>query len=100
MDLSSLTEQDRMKMLQLLSEKQMKDTMRLYNSLVERCFTDCALDFTTRSLTSKEEQCINKCADKFFRHSARVGQRFQEQQVILMQQQQQGDQPAAAQQQQ
>jgi hypothetical protein len=32
----------------------MKDSLRMYNSLVERCFLDCVNDFTTRSLSSKE----------------------------------------------
>jgi len=45
-------------MLRLLEEKQMKDTMRLYNTLVERCFADCAYDFTTKALTSKEVRCL------------------------------------------
>lgn len=28
--------------------------MRLYSNLVQRCFDDCANDFTTKSLTGKE----------------------------------------------
>lgn len=32
----------------------MKDFMKLYSNLVQRCFDDCANDFTTKSLTGKE----------------------------------------------
>lgn len=71
---------------QLVERKQMKDFMRLYSSLVERCFADCVNDFTSATLSSKEETCVNKCAEKFMKHSERVGQRFQEQNAKLMQQ--------------
>jgi hypothetical protein len=32
----------------------MKDFMALYGGLVERCFTSCCNDFTTKALTGKE----------------------------------------------
>jgi import inner membrane translocase subunit TIM9 len=32
----------------------MKDFLKLYSGLVERCFGDCVNDFTSKSLTSKE----------------------------------------------
>ncbi|ODQ63819.1 mitochondrial import inner membrane translocase subunit TIM9 [Nadsonia fulvescens var. elongata DSM 6958] len=75
---------------QLVEKKQMKDFMRLYSSLVQRCFSDCVNDFTSDTLTNKEEGCLQKCSEKFLKHSERVGQRFQEQNAALMQKQQQG----------
>jgi hypothetical protein len=33
---------------------QMQDFMRMYSNLVERCFTTCANDFTSKALSSKE----------------------------------------------
>jgi len=78
MDLQGLSEADRAIMMKLLEEKQIKDSLRMYNSLVERCFGDCVSDFTTSSLNSKEEGCLNRCCDKFFKLSARVGLRFAE----------------------
>ncbi|KAI9247333.1 mitochondrial import inner membrane translocase subunit TIM9 [Sporodiniella umbellata] len=56
----------------------MRDFMKLYSNLVQRCFDDCTNDFTTKSLNNKEESCVNKCADKFLKHSERVGTRFAE----------------------
>lgn len=55
----------------------------------------CVHDFSTRKLNSKvcvsygamcyqqEELCIFRCAQKFLRHSARVNQRFQEQNALV-----------------
>jgi hypothetical protein len=34
--------------------KQMQDFMKLYSGLVERCFTSCCNDFTSKALSSKE----------------------------------------------
>ncbi|WFD31858.1 protein transporter tim9 [Malassezia sp. CBS 17886] len=78
MDLSSLSSGDQFAMQRIIEQKQMKDFMRLYTSLVERCFDSCANDFTSKALTGKE----------FLKHSERVGARFGEENARLMQQQQ------------
>uniref|UniRef100_A0A7N2M7F5 Tim10-like domain-containing protein n=1 Tax=Quercus lobata TaxID=97700 RepID=A0A7N2M7F5_QUELO len=52
--------------------------LRMYNSLVERCFTDCVDTFQRKSLTKQEETCVRRCAEKFLKHSMRVGMRFAE----------------------
>jgi import inner membrane translocase subunit TIM9 len=77
--------------------RQMQDFMRMYSNLVERCFTSCCNDFTSKALSTKEvrvaprarvvralsvrlqSQCVANCADKFLKHSERVGARFAEQ---------------------
>jgi hypothetical protein len=38
----------------IIEQKQMKDFMRLYTGLVERCFDSCVNDFTSKTLSSKE----------------------------------------------
>lgn len=43
-----------------------------------RCFNDCISDFTSKSLGSKEETCINRCVAKFLNSTDRVGARFAE----------------------
>ncbi|CAN6675051.1 mitochondrial import inner membrane translocase subunit Tim9p [Trichomonascus vanleenenianus] len=85
--MDQLNSREQQEFQQLVERKQMKDFMRLYSSLVQRCFGDCVNDFTSKSLTSKEETCILRCSEKFLKHSERVGQRFQEQNAALMQQQ-------------
>lgn len=53
-------------------------SLRMYNSLVERCFTDCVDTFKHKSLQKQEETCVRRCAEKFLKHSMRVGMRFAE----------------------
>ncbi|KAH0779203.1 hypothetical protein KY290_005630 [Solanum tuberosum] len=50
----------------------------MYNSLVERCFTDCVDSFKRKTLDKQEETCVRRCAEKFLKHSMRVGLRFAE----------------------
>ncbi|KAF2538841.1 hypothetical protein F2Q68_00019594 [Brassica cretica] len=52
--------------------------LRMYNSLVERCFVDCVDSFTRKTLQKQEETCVMRCAEKFLKHTMRVGQRFSE----------------------
>ncbi|MBW0462307.1 hypothetical protein O181_002022 [Austropuccinia psidii MF-1] len=85
MDASSFNSQDSAQLNRLIEQKQMKDFLRLYSSLVERCFTSCCQDFTSRALSSKEETCVNNCTDKFLKHSERVGARFSEHNAEMMQ---------------
>ena len=75
---------------------QLKEFMSLYQGLVERCFSSCCNDFTSKALSSKEvrpfvllfcdssfahegacacvcaqETCVNMCTNKFLKHSER-----------------------------
>ncbi|KAK9170486.1 hypothetical protein Syun_002626 [Stephania yunnanensis] len=52
--------------------------LRMYNTLVERCFNDCVDSFRRKSLDKQEETCVRRCAEKFLKHSMRVGMRFAE----------------------
>jgi len=81
------SEADKAAMLEKLEEMQMKDTMRMFNGLVERCFSECVNGFRSKSLSGPEDKCITTCANKFLKHSGRVGQRFGE--LSMMQQQNQ-----------
>ncbi|MQL77332.1 hypothetical protein Taro_009721 [Colocasia esculenta] len=54
------------------------NALRMYNSLVERCFVDCIDTFRRKSLDKQEETCIRRCAEKFLKLSMRVGMRFAE----------------------
>lgn len=65
-----------------MAKMQAKDLARMYNSLVERCFHGCVKDFTTLSLTDKEELCLVRCTDKFLKHSAKISRVFAEQGIL------------------
>ncbi|QCD88357.1 mitochondrial import inner membrane translocase subunit Tim9 [Vigna unguiculata] len=77
-DLESLPEADRQRMSAMMEQLQIRDSLRMYNSLVERCFTDCVDTFKHKSLQKQEETCVRRCAEKFLKHSMRVGMRFAE----------------------
>ena len=64
--------------IQKLDELQVKDTLRMINNMVELCFSECVVGFRSKALTAPEEKCISTCAEKFLKHSGRVGQRFGE----------------------
>lgn len=82
--MEQLNPREQQEFSQIVEKKQMRDFMRLYSSLVERCFSDCVNDFTSQNLNSKEEACVLKCSEKFLKHSERVGQKFQEMNTKLM----------------
>lgn len=77
-ELEHLPEEDRLKMAGMIEQLQVRDSLRMYNSLVERCFTDCVDSFRRKSLDKQEETCVRRCAEKFLKHSMRVGLRFAE----------------------
>ncbi|KAK9920664.1 hypothetical protein M0R45_029212 [Rubus argutus] len=77
-DLDNLPEEDQKRMATMIDQLQIRDSLRLYNSLVERCFNDCVDSFTRKALTKQEETCVRRCAEKFLKHSMRVGMRFAE----------------------
>ncbi|CAI0410953.1 unnamed protein product [Linum tenue] len=76
--LEGMPEEDKMRMASMIDQLQIRDSLKMYNSLVERCFTDCVDDFTRKSLKKQEESCVARCAEKFLKHSMRVGMRFAE----------------------
>ena len=75
---SHMSPAEQASMARVIDQKQMKDFMKLYTNLVERCFESCCNDFTSRALTNKEDTCIENCTTKFLKHSERVGARFAE----------------------
>ncbi|KAI9591863.1 putative TIM9-translocase of the mitochondrial inner membrane [Syncephalis fuscata] len=85
MDFSNLNDAERRHMEQLVERKQMKDFVRMYSKLVERCFVDCVDDFTSKAISSKENTCLDRCITKFLRLSERVGQQFSEETAKSMQ---------------
>ncbi|EPQ27725.1 uncharacterized protein PFL1_04862 [Pseudozyma flocculosa PF-1] len=87
MDFSNFSSSEQQAMHRVIEQKQMKDFMRLYTGLVERCFESCCNDFTSKALSTKEETCVTNCTLKFLKHSERVGARFTEENAKMMGQQ-------------
>ncbi|KAG7443065.1 uncharacterized protein BT62DRAFT_904341 [Guyanagaster necrorhizus] len=78
MDFSSLSSAEQVHMNKVIEKKQMQDFLRMYANIVERCFNTCCNDFTSKALSSKEDQCVTNCTEKFLKHAERVGTRFAE----------------------
>jgi hypothetical protein len=62
-------------MLERLEDMQLKDTLRMFNGLVERCFSECVTGFRSKALTGPEEKCVSVCANKYLKHSVSQRQR-------------------------
>jgi import inner membrane translocase subunit TIM9 len=83
--MEALTAAEQRELANRMEKKQMREFMGVYSSIVQRCFDDCVNDFTTKSLISREQGCVNRCFDKFMKSSERVNQRFHEQNTAMMQ---------------
>lgn len=57
----------------------------MYTNMVQRCFDDCVSDFSSKTLGSREENCVMRCVDKQLKSSERLGARFQEQNAMMAQ---------------
>ncbi|KAJ7519589.1 hypothetical protein O6H91_20G045100 [Diphasiastrum complanatum] len=77
-DLEGLGEEDKQRMTTMIESLQVRDSLKMYNLLVERCFTHCVDSFRRKTLDKQEETCVRRCAEKFLKHSMRVSMRFAE----------------------
>ncbi|KAK2379163.1 mitochondrial import inner membrane translocase subunit TIM10 [Trifolium repens] len=75
-DIDNLPEEDKQRMSTMVKQLQTRDSLRLYNSLVEKCFNNCVGTFYRSSLNRGEETCVLRCAEKYLRLSTQVGIKF------------------------
>mmetsp|Transcript_32777 Transcript_32777/g.49407 ORF Transcript_32777/g.49407 Transcript_32777/m.49407 type:complete len:97 (-) Transcript_32777:2370-2660(-) len=80
--------------MKTLEQMQMKDSLTMYNNLVERCFGQCVSSFRSKTLDKSEATCVENCSSRFIKMTQRVGLRFAEQQAL--QQKRAADAAAAA----
>jgi len=64
----------------------MKDSLKMYNHLVESCFDKCVMvgwggNFNSKQLSEDESKCVCQCSEKFMKLTQRVGFRFAEYQA-------------------
>jgi len=69
-----------------MNELQARDSVKMFHGLVERCFYSCVNDFSSKTLTNKEEQCIYRCSDKWIKHTMRVARAFADHAALMQQQ--------------
>ncbi|KAJ9528296.1 hypothetical protein QJQ45_014269 [Haematococcus lacustris] len=75
---SELPDEARQALTAALEHMQVRDSLKMYNNLVERCFRECVEDMRSKAMSSKEEQCVAKCCEKYMNVTGRVGMRFSE----------------------
>ncbi|XP_045830654.1 mitochondrial import inner membrane translocase subunit Tim9-like [Trifolium pratense] len=75
-DIDNLPEEDKQRMSTMVKQLQTRDSLRLYNSLVEKCFNNCVSTFYRSALNRGEETCVLRCAEKYLRLSSQVGIKF------------------------
>jgi len=76
--LEDLPEEEKKKMLKAIEKMQTRDSLRMYNTLVDTCYTNCVHKFLRKDLEDAEEKCIARCVEKYLKHSARTSLRFAE----------------------
>ncbi|KAK9479499.1 Tim10/DDP family zinc finger-domain-containing protein [Lipomyces japonicus] len=76
--MDNITQKEGKKLEEINIDLMMQSVATSYMTLVGRCFDHCINDFTSKSLSGKEEGCIKKCSEKFMKFSQRMDQRFNE----------------------
>mmetsp|Transcript_31135 Transcript_31135/g.61885 ORF Transcript_31135/g.61885 Transcript_31135/m.61885 type:complete len:95 (+) Transcript_31135:48-332(+) len=84
--ISNLPDSQKGEFMKHVEEQQMKDSLRMYNNLVESCFDKCVMTewgggFSSKQLTETESKCINSCSEKFLKLTQRAGFRYGEYQA-------------------
>merc|ERR1711985_201054 len=60
------------------TELQIQDSMQTFNTVVERCFSECVTSFRSKTLDKAEEDCVKRCVVKTKTFQDRVATRFTE----------------------
>mmetsp|Transcript_2134 Transcript_2134/g.6919 ORF Transcript_2134/g.6919 Transcript_2134/m.6919 type:complete len:93 (+) Transcript_2134:181-459(+) len=76
--MQGISPEDEKRMATMIEGMQTRDSLRMYNNLVEKCFDTCVQSFRRKTLEKDEERCVSKCCEKFLKHSSRVSMRFAE----------------------
>ena len=77
---NAIPEHQKPELMAAIDQMQMRDSMKIYNVLVEKCFAECISGFRSKALSDKESGCVTKCAEKYIKLTQRVGFRFAEHQ--------------------
>ncbi|KAF1803453.1 hypothetical protein V8B55DRAFT_1505672 [Mucor lusitanicus] len=78
MDTSRFNQAEQAQINAMVEQKQVTDFMNMFTGVVDRCFKECANDFTTKAVTGRESACVQRCADRFLKHAELVGNKFAE----------------------
>ncbi|CEG81769.1 hypothetical protein RMATCC62417_15927 [Rhizopus microsporus] len=66
MDYTRFNQAEQIEINNLLEQKQMDDFVNMFTNLVDRCFRQCANDFTTKAVTGREVKSFIYLFSPFF----------------------------------
>lgn len=52
--------------------------MKMMNTAISECFSDCAQDFRSPALTDSEKMCAQNCANRYFKSTTLMAQAMQQ----------------------
>ncbi|TVU18286.1 hypothetical protein EJB05_34375 [Eragrostis curvula] len=71
-------EVDQARLTAIAEGLQNRDAVRLYNSLSQRCFSDCVVTFYRKTLGKREADCVKACVRKYLLLTTASAARFAE----------------------
>ncbi|KAI9293456.1 hypothetical protein K502DRAFT_366712 [Neoconidiobolus thromboides FSU 785] len=78
-----LSSSEEKKLQEYLNKKQENEVMLSYLNLTKSCFDSCVNDFTSSSISPKEDKCISLCVKKFLSATERINAKFQEENMKM-----------------
>lgn len=79
MDLSDFSKKEQEEFTNFMTDQQLKDSQRTFNTISQKCFNSCVTGFRNRSLDKTEKNCMTSCTSRFLTMINRAGMRFAEQ---------------------
>mmetsp|Transcript_3316 Transcript_3316/g.7305 ORF Transcript_3316/g.7305 Transcript_3316/m.7305 type:complete len:97 (+) Transcript_3316:128-418(+) len=79
---ASLPAYQQQELMKHVEETQLKESLTMYNKLVERCAEGCIHSFRSKTLDKYEITCLENCAGRYIKMTQRVGLRFAEHQAM------------------
>ena len=65
-------------------EKTFREFFKTYNKMSKLCFDQCVWDFSSDSVTYREEKCLNKCVNIFMSANKEIQKVFAEDQASIL----------------
>jgi import inner membrane translocase subunit TIM9 len=88
--MDGLTQAESRELEQRLQKRQVKEFMGMFSNMVDGCFAPCIDDFTSKALSGRETGCLTRCVQKSMAATARLSERFQENNAAMTAQMEQG----------
>jgi len=65
-------------------EKTFREFFKTYNTMSKLCFDQCVWDFSRDTVSSREENCLDKCVTKYMSTNKDIQRVFAEDQASIL----------------